>query len=251
MKVAITAKIKNGALWEAAEKMGGIKQLAEHLNLPYTTLISYMNMRLYPSFRNPKSPYDWKGIEAKLLALTGLLLDEIFPVELANSEFMDRPLAKTIVHDVPILQLTAVKEQLLLPGDQEEVEQQIDNDALRERLLKAMSDGMTDQQRLVLTMRFGLDGQGERTLDEVAKVLKVGSERVRQIEAKALRNMRHLSRANRYKFFIEKCEHKITVDGYCARCRLLIQSPEPVDDESDTLEAARRARRERESAGIQ
>ncbi|MCI8550676.1 MAG: RNA polymerase sigma factor RpoD [Lachnospiraceae bacterium] len=62
---------------------------------------------------------------------------------------------------------------------------------------------LTDRERQVLCMRFGLlDGQG-RTLEEVGKEFNVTRERIRQIEAKALRKLRHPSRSRKLKDFLE------------------------------------------------
>jgi RNA polymerase primary sigma factor len=59
------------------------------------------------------------------------------------------------------------------------------------------------REREVLTMRFGLeDGRG-RTLEEVGREFGVTRERIRQIEAKALRKLRHPSRAKKLKDFLD------------------------------------------------
>ncbi len=61
---------------------------------------------------------------------------------------------------------------------------------------------LTDRERQVLCMRFGLlDGQG-RTLEEVGQTFHVTRERIRQIEAKALRKLRHPSRSRKLKDFL-------------------------------------------------
>ena len=54
--------------------------------------------------------------------------------------------------------------------------------------------GLNERQQFVLRMRFGLDGEGARTLTELATILGATRERIRQIEAKALRLLRHPSR---------------------------------------------------------
>ena len=54
---------------------------------------------------------------------------------------------------------------------------------------------LTPRETLVITQRFGLDGAGERTLEEVAQAYAVSRERIRQVEAKAMRKLRHPSRS--------------------------------------------------------
>ena len=62
---------------------------------------------------------------------------------------------------------------------------------------------MTDREENVLRLRFGLDDGKMRTLEDVGKVFNVTRERIRQIEAKALRKLRHPSRSKQLRDFIE------------------------------------------------
>ncbi len=69
--------------------------------------------------------------------------------------------------------------------------------------LEDVLDTLTDREENVLRLRFGLDDGRTRTLEEVGKVFGVTRERIRQIEAKALRKLRHPSRSKRLKDFME------------------------------------------------
>lgn len=64
-------------------------------------------------------------------------------------------------------------------------------------------DTLTEREENVLRLRFGLDDGRTRTLEEVGQVFGVTRERIRQIEAKALRKLRHPSRSKRLKDYIE------------------------------------------------
>ena len=69
--------------------------------------------------------------------------------------------------------------------------------------LEDVLDTLTEREENVLRLRFGLDDGRTRTLEEVGKVFGVTRERIRQIEAKALRKLRHPSRDKRLKDFLE------------------------------------------------
>ncbi|MBQ2059323.1 MAG: RNA polymerase sigma factor RpoD, partial [Firmicutes bacterium] len=73
---------------------------------------------------------------------------------------------------------------------------------LREQLNEVLST-LTDREQEVLRLRFGLDDGRQRTLEEVGQVFNVTRERIRQIEAKALRKLRHPSRSRKLKDYLE------------------------------------------------
>jgi len=73
---------------------------------------------------------------------------------------------------------------------------------LKEQLEEVL-DTLTEREEHVLRLRFGLDDGRTRTLEEVGQVFGVTRERIRQIEAKALRKLRHPSRSKRLKDFLE------------------------------------------------
>ncbi len=73
---------------------------------------------------------------------------------------------------------------------------------LKEQLVEVL-DTLTDRERKVLRLRFGLDDGRARTLEEVGKKFNVTRERIRQIEAKALRKLRHPSRSRKLKDYLD------------------------------------------------
>ena len=75
--------------------------------------------------------------------------------------------------------------------------------ALMTEQLMEVLDTLTPREEKVLRLRFGLDDGHQRTLEEVGKVFNVTRERIRQIEAKALRKLRHPSRSKKLKDYID------------------------------------------------
>lgn len=73
---------------------------------------------------------------------------------------------------------------------------------LKEQLIEVL-DTLTEREQKVLRLRFGLDDGRARTLEEVGKEFNVTRERIRQIEAKALRKLRHPIRSKKLKDYLE------------------------------------------------
>ena len=78
---------------------------------------------------------------------------------------------------------------------------EVEQNNLREKIDEVLTD-LSDQEQQVLRMRFGLDDDTPKTLEEIGKVFGVTRERIRQIEAKAIRKLRHPSRLKLLKTFI-------------------------------------------------
>ena len=78
----------------------------------------------------------------------------------------------------------------------------LDPKLLKEQLEEVLGT-LTEREQKVLTLRFGLEDGRARTLEEVGKEFNVTRERIRQIEAKALRKLRHPSRSRKLKDYLE------------------------------------------------
>ena len=76
------------------------------------------------------------------------------------------------------------------------------DESLKEQIEQAL-ESLTDREKTVLKMRFGLDMDSEHTLEEVGRVFHVTRERIRQIEAKALKKLRHPRRNKNIKSLLE------------------------------------------------
>ncbi len=78
-------------------------------------------------------------------------------------------------------------ERMTLPGP----EQAADDGMTRRLLSSVLVDGLSERERQIIDMRYGTNGANECTLEECAKVFGVTRERIRQIEMRALRKLRH------------------------------------------------------------
>jgi RNA polymerase primary sigma factor len=71
------------------------------------------------------------------------------------------------------------------------------------KVTKDVLESLTNREAKVLRMRFGIDMNTDHTLEEVGKQFDVTRERIRQIEAKALRKLRHPSRSEQLRTFLD------------------------------------------------
>ncbi len=108
--------------------------------------------------------------------------------------------------NVPTGEENDTKRLLFIPDDtalpEEIVEDQLLKEAISEEIASVI-ETLTPMEKDVIIKRFGLDGKASMTLEEVGKVYQLTQERIRQIEGKALRKLRHPSRAKKFKIFLE------------------------------------------------
>jgi|26BtaG_2_1085354.scaffolds.fasta_scaffold22928_3 RNA polymerase sigma factor (sigma-70 family) len=197
MRVAVLARFKNSNFRQARIAAGFETQLslAAYTGISPQTLGEYENFRRYP--RNDLHVF-------KLERALKLPIDDLFPKEYRDA--VDRKLGRPVEKTFDVLALPN-RRQLLLSGPIEsyEIEAKDSNEIkeLEESMLEALAT-LTKREAVVLKMRFGLDGSKPMTFQKVAKLLKVSRERIRQIEAKALRKLKHPSRSRALRRFRNK-----------------------------------------------
>ena len=81
-------------------------------------------------------------------------------------------------------------------------EEAVASSFLHEQLMESMKQALTERERAVLILRYGLGGEAPKTLEEVGKIFKVTRERIRQIEAKAIRKLHHPNRSKKLRDYL-------------------------------------------------
>lgn len=132
-------------------------------------------------------------------------LDELSPIAgLAPERLREiyRVLPQPASLDIPLGDEQDVILADFVPDDNvDELDTLADRQYLSAEIHQALTD-LTEREQLVLGMRYGLDGESEKTLDDIGRVLGVTRERARQIEAGALRKLRQPCSADRLRAFL-------------------------------------------------
>jgi RNA polymerase sigma factor (sigma-70 family) len=184
-EVRVEARVRNNVLWHAI--FDNYKSVAEfcrkHPEVHQTNVGELLNL-------NGMSPRKPDGKYRKICVILSKIFrmhpDDLFPAKLYFLE------DTKMVAEIPFSALpSADRETLVLTGDS--TGDAAMDEEMRRKMAKALN-GLRPREARVLQLRFGLNGEYEHTLDETGEDIKVSRERVRQIETKALRKLRHPSR---------------------------------------------------------
>lgn len=190
------ARTKNG---RTSGSRGGQNELARRLNIGPAELGKWINLQTCPP-AEPNTPRGkWSAkrlvqLEATLFEITGKTLEQLFPKELRqNIQFLSSP--KTFERTVRIEEdaLTryaiATRERLLLAQKEQLDQFEFSPEEIAEKINEALAT-LTPREKLVLEMKFGLNGRSVHTDEEMTHALKVTRSYVYQIFKKALRKLR-------------------------------------------------------------
>lgn len=151
----------------------------------------------------------------KLIRVSRQLLQELgrepSPEEIANEMNLEEEKVREIlkIAQEPVSLETPIGEEEdshlgdFIPDNETQAPAEAATFTLLKEQLVGVLDTLTEREQKVLRLRFGLDDGRARTLEEVGKEFDVTRERIRQIEAKALRKLRHPSRSKKLKDFLE------------------------------------------------
>ena len=176
-------RFKNAVLYDAMLKAFGkpaIRLTSEASGVTGALIGTLLNLQTSPYRKNGA----FSPAAVRLSNCLGVDPSVLFPVHLYSIHF-PKLLSKT-VDSVTFVSLAAAARVAIDDGSDQKID--------KERLQLACTEALkllNPQQQSVIAARFGLDGQGERTLSDAGKILGVGMERARQIENAALRRLRH------------------------------------------------------------
>jgi RNA polymerase primary sigma factor len=199
-RVKIT--VKNNLLLTAIEQAGykSAAEFARAIGLTEQRVSALVALRNAPINQDGEfSPNAKRIMEALGAAPSDLWTTEQLNMKLKRNtkeDFFSAPTIQAILGgNVAQLEGSVYEES-------EKPEEVLNKKELKAELEKVLGT-LTPRETKVLQLRFGLDGCGEHTLEEIGDMLDIGKERVRQIEAKALRKMRDPSRSKAFKGHVE------------------------------------------------
>jgi RNA polymerase sigma factor (sigma-70 family) len=193
-RVGLKTRVFNFNLWTAFNDIGRTRQeIARDLGVSWGTLNDYVRFKRYPNEER----------KIKMALYLGVTVDNIFPEEIQDIR---------IEHQPPAMSFTRQEAMVagFLPsddGDIEALEDNLQRDA-NAALVRSAMDSLNPREKRVLEERFGMDGEDTKTLVEVGRLFGVTPERVRQIERKALRKLRHPKNSKKLKEALDGGEAK-------------------------------------------
>jgi RNA polymerase sigma factor (sigma-70 family) len=169
-RLTITARLRNGYIWEAAQKLGSARALADHLGVTQKTIGEWMNMRKFPRDKTLRGRLP--EIAAKLEKLCEAPIEEIFP---ENLKIWADVLAgeRAITKEIPVGLLLESPQRFLPAPQDQQVEQREMRDKIRDVL-----ERLKPMQRECISLYYGLEGN-PMTLEEIGQIKGLTREMIR------------------------------------------------------------------------
>ena len=207
-RVKIT--VRNNLLLTAIEQAGYrfVAEFAREIGYTATRVGDLIGLREAPI----KKDGNFTDMAKKIMEVLGAAPSDLWTVEQLNMRLEKNVWEDQYTTDAvkSILGSNVAQLEGAVYEGVEKPEDQLNKKDLKDMLLQGL-ESITPREKKILLLRFGLDVGGEHTLEEVAQVMNITRERVRQIEAKALRKMRDPSRSELFK---EHAEDLLSSEKY-------------------------------------
>jgi RNA polymerase sigma factor (sigma-70 family) len=178
-----------------------MQEFANACGISVWILSKFESFKRYPKVRDNNMrgyKFVWLNAGEKLANYLHVPFEVLFPKWLSAFE-IERSTIE--IEQIVTPQSLNSPEVLMLTDSIESIENSIDKDSLRKEVAEVLKT-LNSRERSILELKFGLNGDKPKTLEEVGKTFQVTRERVRQIEAKAIRRLQHPTRARKLKEFI-------------------------------------------------
>lgn len=187
-------KIKNNLFIESIEKAGykTVGEFCRKNNINATSLGDYINMKRSPISNRTG---DFHNVIKKVADILQVIPESLFSIEQINRELLTNKKSIKVSTAEAIFMLNNNNYDFLV------IEEILLKEELPDKLNNVL-DGLTPKEKKVLELRFGLNGDCDHSLEETGLLLGFSRERIRQIEWKALRKLRHPSRSSELKEFL-------------------------------------------------
>lgn len=198
IRVRASVRYRNDALLRAREATGRSQaEAAAFCGVPPGVYMDLEKMDFSEATTERRAQTILRHAETVATAF-GLTMDEVAPADLVSARVPSKDFQATATLSTTALLLAGARfaERSALPAGMEAERHEAD------AAMKSALSRLTPKQRLAVEARFGLDGGGERTFDDVAKMLRVSSGRARLLVIEAVRRMQHPSIARRLEEFI-------------------------------------------------
>lgn len=190
----VTVKVRNNRLLKAIEfsghKPGQI--FASLIDAPYVALNDLINMTMSPLIQRGEEAGQYRGWVIRLCELLNKS-----PADIFSDEQLEPLGTNTSEFDIDHAEMMSLKSI-----DANDFESITSESYMRSRVNEIV-ETLSPVEQSILTLRFGLDGH-EHSPEEVGYLLNTPKERIRQIEAKALRKLRHPTRANWLRSYLDE-----------------------------------------------
>ncbi len=191
-------RARNNVLWHAIfDTYQSVADFCRVFAFHQSDIGGWLNLTVSPYSLLKSELGQLNGRASRLCAVLGYSADELFPVGLYAKQFPAK-----LAAEVPSERFVALSAAKRLPALSSH-EDAVMADEMRAAIHAAL-DTLTPRQKQVLEMRLGLAGDDESTLREVATRFNCTPECIRQVEATALRKLRHPSRSRQLKPFLEQ-----------------------------------------------